>query len=74
MALLTAKDKEILKDITESQLDAILNSMRVRKLASDEFELLWQSIKKKDKCTVEDAMKQAVRLNPDLYDRASKGL
>lgn len=74
MALLTAKDKEILKDITESQLDAILNSMRVRKLASDEFELLWQSIKKNEKCTVEDAMKQAVRLNPDLYDRASKGL
>jgi hypothetical protein len=73
MALLTAKDKEILKDITESQLDAIL-AMGKRKLAADEFEILWQSIKKNEKCTVEDAMKQAVRLNPDLYDRASKGL
>jgi hypothetical protein len=48
--------------------------MGKRKLAADEFEILWQSIKKNEKCTVEDAMKQAVRLNPDLYDRASKGL
>ncbi len=55
------------------QMSKKLDTMKNYK-AKDKFEVLWQSIRKEENCTVEQAMSKAATLNPDLYENVRQGL
>ena len=55
------------------QMSKKLEAMKQYK-AKDKFEVLWQSIRKQENCTAQQAMSKAATLNPDLYENVRQGL